>query len=224
MTDLGMSARAMANGTWSRRLAAVEVLGVYTLLVLYIWRLHFLFSPLWVLLLAFVIATHVLRGETPRMLGFRLDTLWPCARAYAPFVLIVALLLLGLGISLHTMRDVSPGDVAQIFVGYCGWGTFQQYLLNGYFVNRLLLVTNGSRFAGAVPLVAGALFSGAHALNPFLMVVTFVAGCIAAAAYIKYRNLYFLGLAHALIGTLLVLVVPDSISHHLVVGPAMARS
>jgi hypothetical protein len=224
MTDLGMSARAAVSGTWSWRLAAVEVLGVYALLVLYIWWLHFLYSPLWVLLLALIIATHVLRGETPRMLGFRLDTLWPCTRAYAPFVLLAALGLLGLGVAFHTVRDLSLTDVVQVFLGYCGWGTFQQYLLNGYFVNRLLLITNGSRASAAVPLMAGSLFAGAHALNPFLMAVTFVAGCVAAAVYMKYRNLYFLGLAHALIGTLLVLVVPDSISHHLVVGPAMSRS
>jgi hypothetical protein len=31
--------------------------------------------------------------------------------------------------------------------------------------------------------------------------------------------MYFLGLAHGTIGSLLFLVIPDSISHHLVVGP-----
>lgn len=224
MTDLGVNMRATTSDAWSRRLAGVEVVSVYALLVLYIWWLHFLFRPLWVVLLAVVITTHVLRGETPKLLGFRLDTLRSCARVYAPLVLIVALLLVALGASLHTTRTWSPVDVAKVFAGYLGWGTFQQYLLNGFFVNRLVLLTNGSRATAAVPLLAGSLFAGAHALNPFLMVVTFVAGCVAAAAYLKYRNLYFLGLAHALIGTLLVLVVPDSISHHLVVGPAMSRS
>jgi hypothetical protein len=224
MTDLGVRARIAPVGLRARHLAALEALGIYALLVLYIWWLHFLFRPLWVVLLALVIASHVLRGETWRMLGFRLDTFGPCARAYAPLVLIIALLLLVLGLSLDTVRDWSLRHIGQVFIGYCGWGTFQQYLLNGYFVNRLLLITNGSRASAVVPLMAGALFAGAHALNPFLMAVTAVAGCVAAIVYLRYRNLYFLGLAHALIGTLLVLVVPDSISHHLVVGPAMTRS
>jgi hypothetical protein len=223
MTDLGISARAMGTGARARLLATGEVLSVYTLIVLYIWWLHFLFRPLWVVLLAFIIATHVLRDETPRMLGFRLDTLGLCVRAYGPLVLLTALLLLWVGAALHTTRAWSLLDIGQVFIGYWGWGTFQQYLLNGYFVNRLLLITSGSRASAAVPLIAGFLFAGVHALNPFLMAVTFVAGCVAAIAYLRYRNLYFLGFAHALIGTLLIFVVPDSISHHLVVGPAMAR-
>jgi hypothetical protein len=201
----------------------MEVLGVYTLLLLYIWWLRFLFKPLWALLLAFIVATHLLRGETFRSLGFRLDTLRPCMRAYGPLVLITALLLLALGVTFHTVREWPPRVIAQVFFGYCLWGTFQQYLLNGFFVSRLLLATNGSRAACVVPVVAGSLFAGAHALNPFLMAVTLVTGCVAAIAYMRHPNLYFLGVAHALIGTLLVVVVPDSISHHLVVGPSLPR-
>jgi hypothetical protein len=49
-----------------------------------------------------------------------------------------------------------------------------------------------------------------------------VAGYVAALAYLRYRNLFVLGVAHALLGTLLWLVVPDSVSHHLVVGPGMS--
>ena len=37
--------------------------------------------------------------------------------------------------------------------------------------------------------------------------------------YLRYRNLYFLGMAHGVVGFLLYLVVPDTISHHLSVGP-----
>ena len=101
------------------------------------------------------------------------------------------------------------------FLAYCPWGLFQQYLLNGYFANRLLAVASARR----VPLIAAALFSGTHLPNWFLMLVTFALGYCSTKIYLKYRNMYFLGLAHGTIGTLLFVVVPDSISHHLTVGP-----
>jgi hypothetical protein len=51
------------------------------------------------------------------------------------------------------------------------------------------------------------------------MVITLVLGYVCGRIYIRYKNLYFLGIAHATIGFLLFLVVPDSVTHHLVVGP-----
>ena len=68
-------------------------------------------------------------------------------------------------------------------------------------------------------LASAALFSGVHLPNWFLMGVTLLAGYCCARLYLRHRNLYFLGIAHATVGFLLFLVVPDSVSHHLVVGP-----
>ena len=51
-----------------------------------------------------------------------------------------------------------------------------------------------------------------------------MAGYCCTLIYRKYKNLYFLGIAHATVGVLLLLVVPDSISHHLTVGPGWFRS
>ncbi len=71
--------------------------------------------------------------------------------------------------------------------------------------------------------MAGAMFAAAHLPNPLLMVVTLIGGAVAAVAYQRHRNLFFLALAHALIGTMLWLVVPDALSHNLRVGPGMLR-
>jgi membrane protease YdiL (CAAX protease family) len=67
--------------------------------------------------------------------------------------------------------------------------------------------------------MAATLFAGVHLPNWFLMVVTFAMGYYSAKIFMRYRNIYFLGLAHAVIGTALFVVIPDSISHHLTVGP-----
>jgi membrane protease YdiL (CAAX protease family) len=63
------------------------------------------------------------------------------------------------------------------------------------------------------------LFSLAHLPNWFLMSVTLAGGLCCTRLYRRRPNLYVLGLIHGTIGFVLYLVVPDSISHHLRVGP-----
>jgi len=101
--------------------------------------------------------------------------------------------------------------------GYLPWGLFQQYVLNGYFLNRF----DSALSRRSAPMISAALFSGAHLPNWFLMAVTLLAGYASVRIYRRYNNLYSLGLglAHGTVGFLLLLVVPDSISHHLTVGP-----
>jgi len=61
--------------------------------------------------------------------------------------------------------------------------------------------------------------AGVRAVWTFLMAVGLVGGWCATQVYRRHRNLYFLGIAHAAIGFLLFVTVPDSISHHLNIGP-----
>jgi ABC-type cobalamin transport system permease subunit len=75
-------------------------------------------------------------------------------------------------------------------LAYCPRGIFQQYLLNGHIANRLLAVASARR----VPLMAAALFAGAHLPNWFLMVVTFAMGYYSTKIVMRYRNICFLGL------------------------------
>ncbi len=126
----------------------------------------------------------------------------------------MALLLLALGLLLDTVRHIAADRAALIWAIYIPWGLFQQYLLNGFCLTRFETVLPGRSAA----LAAAALFSAVHAPNWFLMPVTLVAGYAATRLYRGYRNLYFLGLAHGTVA-LLFLVVPDSISHGLIIGP-----
>jgi membrane protease YdiL (CAAX protease family) len=100
------------------------------------------------------------------------------------------------------------------WAAHLSWGLFQQYVLNGCFLHRLDALV--SRWAA--PTISAALFSGMHTPNGLLMTVTLPTGYVCARIYRRYPNLYFLGAAHATVGFLLFLVVPDSISHHLSVG------
>jgi hypothetical protein len=198
----------------SKYIALLEPLGVFAMIVAYIWRWRYRHPLSWIVILGFVLVSHALRRETPASLGFRVANLKSALAATAPAVLTVALALLAIGAIFHTIRAVTLQSALLSLALYCFWGLFQQYLLNGYFLNRFVKISPA--FA---PLIAAIAFSAIHTPNWFLIIVTFFAGFVCAKIYLKFRNLYVLGLAHGVIGFLLYLCVPDTISHHLYVGP-----
>ncbi|MFB3829637.1 MAG: type II CAAX prenyl endopeptidase Rce1 family protein [Bryobacteraceae bacterium] len=200
-------------------IAAAEPFAVFALIMAYIWRLRAAAPFSWTGILALILISHACRGERARDLGFRWSNFGAAAAEAAPMLLWISLVLLGAGMLARSLRPIGFETGLLSFAAYCPWGLLQQYLLNGYFVNRLSAAWPRRR----VPLVAAALFSGAHLPNWFLMLATFAGGYACARLYLKHRNLYFLGLAHAVTGFLLFLAAPDSISRHLNVGPGWFR-
>lgn len=202
-----------------RWLRAVEPLAVFALIMLYIWWLRFQAPYAWVPMLALVIASHRLHQERAETLGFRRANFRRCAGDVLPALVLIVLVLLGAGILCRTLKPISFDQGLLSVVAYCPWGLFQQYLLNSYFVNRLAAFAPERQ----VPALSAALFAGAHLPNPPLMLVTLLAGYASACIYLKYRNLYFLGVAHGVIGFLLYFTIPDSIIRNLNVGPGWFR-
>src|SRR4051812_2615183 len=195
--------------------ALLEPLTVFGLIMAYIWQLRYSHRGMWLAILAGMILSHIVRKEGAASLGFRRRNLSECLREFAPALAFLVLAMIAGGMLFQTTRPLTFGDACLAWAGYLPWGTFQQYMLNGYFLKRLTVAMPGRPAA----LASAVLFSGAHLPNWFLMIVTLVTGYICARIYLRYRNLYFLGIAHATVGFLLLLVVPDSVTHHLVVGP-----
>lgn len=181
----------------------------------YIWRLRFNHPLFWMPLLALIILSHVARNERAPALGFRLEHLGDCLRKFGPALAALALGMWAAGREFGTIRRIGPEHAAWALALYLPWGLFQQYLLNGYFLKRFDTVLS-PRASG---ITSAALFSVVHSPNWFLMLVTPLAGYVAIQVYRRYTNLYFLGVAHAIIGCSLFLFLPDSIIHHLNVGP-----
>ena len=202
-----------------RKMAILEPASVFVMIMTYIWGLRSTHHGLWMGILCLMLLSHLVHRERAEGLGFGARNLRVCLREYAPLLGFFALLMLGCGILLQTTRPIGFEQGFLSFAWYLPWGLVQQYILNGYFMNRL----DGVLSARAAPLAAAALFSGAHLPNWFLMSVTLLAGYCAARVYRRYKNLYFLGVAHATVGFLLFLVVPDSVTHHLAVGPGWFR-
>ena len=206
------------QGTWSCRARIAEPMAIFALIMAYIWKLRYTWHGCWVLILGLVLLSHALRKESAGELGFARRNLEGCLRECATLLLLLTLAMLAAGMVFSTTRPIAFDEGLTALLGYLPWGLLQQYLLNGYFVRRF--ETAWPRHA---PLAAAALFGAAHLPNWFLAPVAFLAGYCCGCVYLRHRNLYFLGLAHGTIGFLLFLVVPDSISHHLAIGPGWLR-
>lgn len=190
---------------------------VFALILLYIWWLRFRYPYSWIPILFLILVSHAARREGLVRLGFHwAGTAHAFVELSAPLAF-VGLAVLATGFLCRTIRNVSWEGAFFSLAMYFGWGLFQQYLLNAYFVNRIAAWLPDR--VGAVPALAAALFALAHLPNWFLMLVTFAGGYVCARIYLKYRNLYFLGVAHGIVGFLIYLAAPDTISHHLYVGP-----
>jgi CAAX prenyl protease-like protein len=202
-----------------RRLAILEPVSIFAMIMAYIWSLRFACHWLWLGILGLMLVSHVWHREDAPHLGFRLGNLRACLVEFAPALAFFALAMLAAGLLLQTTRPIRFDQAFLSWAAYLPWGIFQQYILNGYFLTRFDALVSRR----AAPVIAASMFCGAHTPNWFLMAVTLLLGYCCAVLYRRYKNLYFLGLAHGTVGFLLYLVVPDSISHHLAVGPGWFR-
>lgn len=171
--------------------------------------------------LAFVliIYSQILRGETLRDLGFRLDNFFQTLRLLLLPMIIIAGIALLIGFlsgarpdffRWHTERLI----IFQLALGF-GWGFLQQYVLQS-FMNRRAQIIWGRGTVSV--LVAALIFSTLHFPNPWLMVCTFVGGLVWAFVYQRHPNLFALALSHGVMTWVLVSALPPSALNHLRIG------
>jgi membrane protease YdiL (CAAX protease family) len=118
-----------------------------------------------------------------------------------------------------TLHPLYKGDLTHIG-GYVLWTIYQQFLLQDYFMDRLLRL--GASEATAVT-IAGTLFAAAHLPSPWLTAATLLWGIVSCALFRRYRNIWALGLAQGLLGICFAICIPDALHHHLRVGLGYLR-
>jgi hypothetical protein len=112
------------------------------------------------------------------------------------------------------LHPLYKGDFKHI-AGYVIWTCYQQFLLQNYFMPRLLRLVPSAAMAITI---TGILFAVAHIPNVWLAAATLVWGVVSCLLFQRYRNLYALGLAQGLLGLGFAICVPDALHHHLRVG------
>jgi len=210
----GQSAFAEFKGGRRRR-DVLELAVGYALILLGIWtplpwqRWFALTALAWVLL-ATVISFDGWTAMGLRERGF-LRSVWATGVA-----LVLAAGAVALSARLGTLHArLTPGAVVERYWTYAVWAFLQEFLLLDFFLLRLLRLLRSN--AAAVMATAG-LFALAHLPNPVLVPLTIVWGTIACVLFLRYRNLYTLGMAHAVFGICIAMTVPAQADHNMRVG------
>ena len=66
--------------------------------------------------------------------------------------------------------------------------------------------------------MASLLFALAHLPNPILAPITLIWGFAACLLFLRYRNLYPLMMAHAILGITVAITIPGPVVHNMHVG------
>ncbi len=170
--------------------------------------------------LAFIFLVALRSRPTAEQLGLRVTgmrhALWIVALAA-----IAAVLGVWISVRLHTFHAVFRNHAVEWgFLAYIAWALVQQFILQNFFLARLLRIAPTRTLA---VVSAGLLFALAHVPNPLLVAATVVWGMVACALFLRYRNLYVLAVAHAVLGMCLVVTVPNTVHHHMRVGLGYLR-
>lgn len=208
----------MASNPPSRIRDLLELILGYGVIIVVIWmpeHLQRIASPL---VLAITLLVVLSRRKTADELGVGrrgfTESIWilPAALALAALSFFVAA-------KIGTLHPLYKADFTHIS-GYVVWTIYQQFLLQDYFMDRLLrLLPNEA----AAVILAGTLFALAHLPNLTLTAATLVWGIASCALFRRYRNLWALGLAQGLLGLCFAICVPDALHHHLRVGLGYLR-
>jgi hypothetical protein len=136
-----------------------------------------------------------------------------------PAAVVLTLASVFVAAKLGTLHPLYKADFAHIS-GYVLWTIYQQFLLQDYFMDRLLRLVSSEAAAMAL---AGGLFALAHLPNLMLSAATLVWGIVSCALFRRYHSLWAVGLAQGLLGLCFAICVPDAIHHHLRVGLGYLR-
>ena len=206
---------AQADHLLARRRALLELVVGYGLIMLVIWSTRPWQRVLYYTAAVFLVAVLWMSFRSGSAMGLRRTNFW---RSF--WVVGVALLMAAAAVALaHHLHAMQPFEGPVPFLkrywGYMLWAFVQQILLVDFFLRRFLRLL--SRPRSAVLATAG-VFAAAHLPNPVLTVVTLVFGTAACLIFLRYRNLYPLAIAHAILGITIAITVPGPIIRNMRVG------
>lgn len=198
-----------------RRRDLAELATAYGLILAVIWTPRPLQRILWLVAVVIIATIIGFSFEGRRAMGLRaanfFRSLWIVGAA-----LVVSGVAVATATRLHTLHGPNgPLPLIEGFWSYAIWSGVQQFLLQCFFLSRLLRLLPGQRQAA---FAAAGLFALAHLPNPVLVVLTIVWGSVACLVFLRYRNLYPLAIAHAVLGITIAVAVPGHVDHNMRVG------
>ena len=199
----------------SKRRDAIEIAVAYALIMAVEWTPRPLQRVLWLVAAVGFVVIVWRSFDGWQAMGYRAAnlgrSLWIAAAA-------LALAAVAIVVAARVHKLLVPGGVLAFLATYCAyalWSGVQQFLLQGVFLLRFLRLIPRPAVAA---LTAAALFATAHLPNPVLMPITFIAGFAACLLFLRYRNIYPLMIAHAILGITVAMTIPGPVDHNMRVG------
>lgn len=198
----------------------LEISLVFTLVLARIWYFD-KFGELPALLgILIIVISWTVRGDTLGL--WNNDWREAGSIAYLSFKTIFFVLLLALVFNSDFLQTPKLfTNMAWSFTGYLPWALAQQFILNGYFANRLQSIYKSDVLAVGI---SGVFFAAAHLPNPVLFTACLVCGMASSYFFLKSKNLWPLVIAHALIAVTIMYSLPVSWHHHMRIGPGFFAS
>jgi hypothetical protein len=131
------------------------------------------------------------------------------------FTAVAFAIMVTIAAALGTLGQIHGAHAVRSGTGYIVWSFLQEFLLNSYFFLGFEKLLGGSRKAMWASVF---LFVFAHIPNPVLMLATLVLSFTFVSIFRRYRNVYPLGLGHAILGMTIAICVPARILEHMRVG------
>jgi hypothetical protein len=199
----------------SKRRDILELAIPYVLILFVCWTPRPWQRLLWVVAAASLVAITCVSFDGRKAMGLRATnffrSFWVVGAALAAAAVAVVV-----AARLHTLHvPASPVLFVETYWGYALWAGVQQFLLQCFFLARLRRLLPSARLAAAM---AAVIFALAHLPSPILVSVTLLWGFAACLLFLRYRNLYTLALAHAILGITIAITVPGPVDHNMRVG------
>jgi len=202
-------------GSASLRRDLFELFVGYGLILLVIWTPNPWQRVLYWVAAAFVLIVSWRSFNGWARMGLRwtnlLQSLWIVGLGLAGAALAIAIA--------HHMGALRPWhgpiELVRRFWGYAIWACLQQFLLQIFFLQRILRLVASKALA---VLLAAGMFSFAHLPSPILTFVTLAFGLAACVLFLRYRNLYPLAITHAILGICIAVCFPGPVTHNMRVG------
>jgi membrane protease YdiL (CAAX protease family) len=205
------------TNTRSRRRDLIEILVIYAMVLLVFWTPQPWQDLLWCAAAAAIVAIIVNSFDGLKQMGLSKGNL-SCSLWAVTAAVLVAAMAVALAGKMHTLHlPETPGLFILSVCTYAVWASIQQLVLQCFFLSRLLRVLGDSTWAAAA---AAMLFAVAHLPSPILTLITLVCGLAACLFFLRYRSLYPLVAAHAILGISIAVSVPSPLDHNMRVGLA----